>query len=165
MSEILVIRNKIVFAKHTVDQWDEIQDKYPGCDIVLWNGPSMNINISAENFQPPKDPRTKEQRLEYNRQKIKKSMLNRHTNEQISGIVLSNGMRFGYTDAQLDNYMRQGIRISIVGNLLESVSLWDASGVEHVMTPSGAMQVIAEYAILAGNVRENQLRELGSIGW
>lgn len=162
MKKIFVIKNGKILASHQLDQLTEIENKYPNCEIVEWDGPDISIE-KGKILMDYDDPRTEEQKQADIKKRIIKETLVKHDTEKVNGITLSNGMKLGFTQQEVDNYMRQGVRISMVGSSLQSVSLWDVYDVEYVMTPAEAMVIIAEYAILVGQKIEEQLRELTAL--
>ncbi len=52
----LVIKNGKILATHTSEQ--DLRDKYPGCEIIMWDGPLELDEIGTRLH----DPRTKEEK-------------------------------------------------------------------------------------------------------
>lgn len=158
MSQQLVIKNGYVVAIHDPSQ--DLTGKYPNCEVVNWGGDLVNLSD-----EPTPDPRSESQKQEDARLRQRAAMLQRHYQEQVQGVTLSNGWVCGYSDAQRANYDQMETTVRRCGDA-RTYRFWEADGTEHSgLTASQVEALLQEYSLLTSDEIERQISELAAIGW
>jgi len=161
MAQLLVIKNGQIIATHKPGQ--DVVDKYPGCEVVLWDG--EHVLPDPETGEWPEDPRSTEQQAADSASAAIAAALSTHASEEEQGVTLANGWRMRYTDVARANYAEVKALIDLAGPSLPGVTIYDADSGEHQLTCEQAVAIIAEYAVAVATERQRQFAELAALGW
>ena len=150
--QTLIIKDGIAITTHTAEQYAEVLDKYPGCEIVRWTGDRVSSGDA--------DPRDDAQRAADAMAATLATLATIHTTEQAAGVTVGE-ITLPYAANNRRDYheLKEVCRDAIAVGIPETpVAFWDASGQKHAMRADEALPVLVTYTLTAAAevLRQNQ---------
>lgn len=141
MRQILVIKEGVVQATHGTEQLEDVKDRYPGYEIVTWEGTKQIVGNQ--------DPRTQLIRLADARSNRLQALQEQFKQLQLAGVTVQQYILVATVEAQsrfasLLTGLTTGLQFGGV-TLTDQTTIWDAQGLNHDIIITDYIALAIEY--------------------